>query len=168
MRTIPFYFSLCLCALAMTWPLLATAQQGALMPNPKFSPEKVITIELEALKNNDKKDSGIEIVFRFASPENKKFTAPISRFKQMVKNPVYRPMLNYKSVQRGPLRMSEGKAIQNVIITAANGEKALYTFQLSKQKSGKYAGCWMSDAVIRAQPRPSTPPPANNTLWDRT
>ena len=44
------------------------AVEAALTPQPKFTPEKVVRIQLDALANNDKpyQDAGIEIAFRFA------------------------------------------------------------------------------------------------------
>lgn len=39
-------------------------------PNPSLSPDQVVQIQLEALKHNDLTDSGIALVYRFASVGN--------------------------------------------------------------------------------------------------
>ena len=43
-------------------------------PNKNLSPYDVVKIQLEALKNNDKNDKGIEQTWIFAHPNNKKVT----------------------------------------------------------------------------------------------
>jgi len=45
-------------------------------PSPNFSPQDVVKIQLDALQNNDllPKDFGIQVAYRFASPENRRNT----------------------------------------------------------------------------------------------
>ena len=55
-------------------------------PDPSLSPQDVVSIQIEALRNNDTpyEDRGIEVTFNFASPTNKRATGPLERFKVMV------------------------------------------------------------------------------------
>ncbi len=64
-------------------------------PDPSLSPQDVVSIQIEALQHNDTpyEDRGIEVTFNFASPTNKRMTGPLERFKVMVRNPVYGPMI---------------------------------------------------------------------------
>ena len=78
-------------------------------------------------------------------------TGPLARFTDMINNPVYRPMLNHRRADFGQLEIEENKAVQPVIVTGSNGERTGYLFALSKQSSGRYASCWMTDAVIRIE-----------------
>jgi hypothetical protein len=122
-------------------------------PDPKFSPADVVRIQLQAMQANDSphKNAGIEIAFRFASPRNKMTTGPLARFIDLVNNPVYRSMLNHRRVDFGQLEIEQDKAVQPVIVIGSNGERTGYLFALSKQDSGRYASCWMTDAVIRIE-----------------
>lgn len=122
-------------------------------PDPKLSPADVVRIQLQAMQANDvpHKNAGIEVAFRFASPRNKMTTGPLARFIDLVNNPVYRPMLNHRKVDFGQLEIEEDKAVQPVIVIGSNGERTGYLFALSKQGSGRYASCWMTDAVIRIE-----------------
>ena len=54
-----------------------------LSPNSTISPKEVIKIQLSGLQQNDLeyKDSGIEQTWKFAHPNNKKVTGPLSNFK---------------------------------------------------------------------------------------
>lgn len=125
--------------------------RDTLHPDPKLSPAEVIRIQVEALAKKDVpyENAGIEIVFRFASPANKSVTGPLERFVELVSNPVYRPMLNHRVAQYGELDVTGDKAVQPVILTARDGKKVGYLFSLSRQKTGRYASCWMTNSVIR-------------------
>ncbi len=126
-------------------------RNAAPQPNPNLSPEQVVTVVLEALQHNDQPapDSGISTAFRFASPDNRAVTGPLDRFIELVKNPLYKPLLSYKTATRGPVRIADSVARQRVTLTAANGAKAVYLFTLSKQTEDPYKNCWMTDGVER-------------------
>ncbi len=139
---------------AMTAVPVADARQDerrSLQPTPDLSPADVVRVQVEALGHNDipHENAGIEIAFRFASPANKITTGPLERFIQLVRNPVYRPMLNHREAEYGAIQIEEDRAVQLVILTAQGGERAAYFFSLSKQRGGRYDACWMTDAVIR-------------------
>ena len=55
-------------------------------PNSNLKPFDVLMIQLNSLKNNNNpfKDAGIEQTWEFAHPNNKAFTGPLERFKQMI------------------------------------------------------------------------------------
>ncbi len=141
-------------ALACAQGLQQPAAPEADEPHPALSPEDVVSIQLRALKHNDRpsKDHGIRIAFRFASPANRASTGPIERFIRMVKNPLYRPMLNYKSEFREPLETIGDIARQKVTLVSEEGKTASYLFVLSKQTEEPYQDCWMTDSVMRVEP----------------
>ncbi len=120
-------------------------------PDPTLGPEQVIQIQLKALKRNDEPevDSGIATAFNFASPANRAMTGPLPRFVQMVHNPLYAPMLGYRAEQIGPLEMVGDSVQQSVMLLDAQGRTAVFVFTLSRQEEGRYAGCWMTDGVMR-------------------
>ncbi len=129
----------------------APQNKNALQPNPNLSPEQVINILLEALQRNDDPapNSGIATAFRFASPGNRAETGPLDRFVRLVRSPAYKPMLNHKSALRGSVRISGNVARQRITLVAANGERIVYLFTLSKQTEEPYKNCWMTDGVER-------------------
>ena len=146
------------CSLDLSQPAEVEEQADALddriEPNPDLSPGEVIKIQVEALQNNDSQDKGIEITFRFASPANKRVTGPLNRFRRLVKNPPYSPMLNHKIAEYGPLEISGNKATQRVTIIEANGSATVYLFSLSKQSTSPCKGCWMTDSVTIVPVKP--------------
>ena len=64
-------------------------------PNPCLNPSDVVRVQLNAMQQNGPSNFGIEVTFRFASPSNKRFTGPLKRFIQLVKNPSYKHLLNH-------------------------------------------------------------------------
>ncbi len=52
-----------------------------------------------AAQRHPYEDRGIEVTFNFASPTNKRMTGPLERFKVMVRNSVYGPMINHRSAE---------------------------------------------------------------------
>lgn len=132
-------------------------------PSRELAPGQVVRIVMDALKNNDDKNSGIAVAFDFASPDNRKVTGPLERFVPMVKNPAYAPMLNFKSAEYGTVAVRDDLAQAVVTVVAADGEKAAYVFRLSKQPddAGEHPGCWLTDGVLRIQPGTEPAPPGD-------
>jgi hypothetical protein len=108
----------------------------------------VVRIQLEALGKNESTDAGIEITFRFASPANKVSTGPLPRFINLVKSPLYKPMLNFREAEYFLPELEGSRARQRVRLTGRGGQAVLYAFYLSRQTELPYEGCWMTDAVI--------------------
>ncbi len=131
-----------------TW---ASAMGHDPMPDPGLAPDDVVGIVLRALQHNDDPvtDHGIAITFAFTSPENHDITGPLERFRALVKSPAYRLMIGHSKAERGPVSVTADHARERVAITAANGDRAVYVFLLSRQELGSHKGCWMADGVLR-------------------
>ncbi len=119
------------------------------IPHPDLTPQKVVELQLEALRRNDdpSPDSGIATAFGFASPANRRATGPVARFAQMLKNPMYRPMLGLSSAQFGPIQVEDGVARTQVVLFGGDGRMVAYDFTLSLDPSTR---CWMTDSVMLA------------------
>ena len=117
-------------------------------PNPKLKANEIVSLQLMAMQQNDVSNHGIEITYRFASPQNKVQTGPLSRFIMLVKNPAYRPLLNHLDATFLNLKVEGNVAIQEVIITTSKGTRKGFRFLLSLQQGEQFKDCWMTDAVI--------------------
>ena len=62
----------------------------AARPDPRFTPRQVVDIQLRALEHARENDEGFATCFAFASPDNKRSTGPVDRFKQMIGSPPIR------------------------------------------------------------------------------
>lgn len=129
----------------------ASPLSSELVPTPALSPAEVVRIQLNALRNNDARDRGIEVAFRFASPVNREQTGPLPRFISMIKQGPYSLMLAYQNVAYHPVEIAEGRARQRVTLVGS-GLVVAYEFYLSRQVDGVCTGCWMTDAVIARRP----------------
>ena len=119
-------------------------------PDSSLSPQDVVSIQIEALGNNDTpyENRGIEVTFNFASPANKRMTGPLDRFEVMVRNPTYGPMIDHRSASYENLVVEGDSARIDVILTSKEGVYLGYRFFLSRQHGNRYEGSWMTDAVI--------------------
>ena len=119
-------------------------------PDPSLTPTEVVEIQMDALRQNDDPfaDCGIEVTFNFASPDNKRMTGPLERFKQMVKTPIYAPMLGHRRADYENLRIEGDLAEIDVIVQSADGQHIGYHFVLRRQRTAPFAGSWMTDAVV--------------------
>lgn len=120
-------------------------------PDKTLSPQQVVHIQLQALQQNDRSDSGVITVFNFSSPNNRLHIGPINHFRVLVRDPAYQPMLNFKSYKKGQLVVSDDTAYQLVVIEGRDGRKEVYMFILSKQRRGAYKGCWMTEGIARME-----------------
>ncbi len=120
-------------------------------PDPSLSPQDVVSIQIEALRNNDipYENRGIEVTFNFASPANKRMTGPLERFKVLVRSPIYRPMINHRNAKYENIIVEVEWARIDVVLISKEGEYLGYRFILSRQHGNQHEGSWMTDAVIR-------------------
>lgn len=124
---------------------------GDLMPSATLTPEQVVQIQLKALRLNDSLNRGIEVAFRFASPDNKLQTGPLPRFISMIQQRPYSLMLAYENAAYDPVEIVEDYARQRVTLISS-GLIVAYEFYLSRQTRGDCLGCWLTDAVIAKPP----------------
>ncbi len=120
-------------------------------PDASLLPQDVVSIQIEALQHNDTpyEDRGIEVTFNFASPTNKRVTGPLERFKVMVRNPVYGPMIDHRSAEYQNVKVEGDVAQVDVILESKDGQYLGYRFKLSLQHDNQYEGSWMTDVVSR-------------------
>jgi hypothetical protein len=143
--------ALALAGLMLSAPLSwAVDPRPALEPDPQLRPQDVVHLQMTALANKDDPyaDAGIELAYRFASPANKTATGPLDRFIQLLKTPIYEPMLHHLEVEYMAADVMGSYAEQRVIVTTVDGRRAGYLFSLSRQGEGGYRDCWMTDSVV--------------------
>ncbi len=120
---------------------------AAKSPDPSLAPEEVVQIQVDAFRNNDGADRGIEIAFRFASPANKRLTGPLPRFARMMRNGLYEPMLLAEEVNISDVQVRGNLARVLVTLETPGGRIHDYVFFLTRQTQGEYAGSWMTEGV---------------------
>jgi len=119
-------------------------------PTPDLGPDEVVRTQLDALEHNDdpEPDAGVKTAYNFASPANRRATGPFDRFRRMVHNRRYRPMVDFAEAVAGPVEHGpDGEvAVQRVTVTGTGGRTVTYVFRLSRGE-GRYEDCWLTDAV---------------------
>jgi len=126
-----------------------------LKPNINIKPAQVIKIQLQGLMKNDTPytDKGIEQTWEFAHPNNKRFTGPLSRFKEMIKGDSYNMLLNHISHKVIEIYSDDKKAVYEVTVLDANKKYFKFRWQVEKfLDKGLLKNCWLTTVV--SQPIP--------------
>ena len=130
--------------------LSTEAKSQFFKPNPSILPEKVINIQLEALKNNNHpyNNAGIEQTWEFAHPSNKQYTGPLSNFIKMMHSGTYSIMLNHRENKIILNKQRENTSFFLIELVDKFGNK--FGFQWIVQKvllDNKLKDCWMTISV---------------------
>jgi len=126
------------------------AKAELIKPNNGIEPLQVVKIQLRSLKNNDQiyKDAGIEQTWEFAHPNNRKYTGPLEKFKNMLKGESFSMLLNHKEHKISEIFLSDDMATFEVIILDINKEYFKFKWQVEKfNKNGPLKDCWLTTAV---------------------
>ena len=130
-------------------------QAELLNPNSTISPKEVVKIQLSGLQQNDLeyKDSGIEQTWKFAHPNNKRVTGPLSNFKMMIKSASYGMMINHLSHTITQLGIEDNWAQFEVVILDKNKIYHKFNWQVEKYTlDGALKDCWLTTMVSNPIP----------------
>ena len=129
---------------------LSFSNAELISPNNTISPKEVVKIQLSGLQQNnlDYKDSGIEQTWKFAHPNNKRVTGPLSNFKMMLKSDSYGMMINHLSHTITELGSSDKWAQFEVIILDKDKIYHKFNWQVEKYTlDGSLKDCWLTTMV---------------------
>ena len=127
-----------------------TLKADLINPSSLIKPKEVIKIQLSGLMKNDDqfKDSGIELTWTFAHPDNKKNTGPLPNFKKMIKGKSYQMLINHISHTINEVGSGDKWAQFEVIIL--DKEKIYHKFNWQVEKyteKGPLKDCWLTTMV---------------------
>ena len=107
-----------------------------LKPTSYLQPQEVISIQLNALKNNNNpyENAGIEQTWEFAHPSNRIFTGPLSNFIKMMHSPSYVIMLYHLE--------------HNIILVQNQSDVSYYFIELIDKEGNKFGFQWILEKVI--------------------
>ena len=119
-------------------------------PNVNLKPFDVLVIQLNSLKRNNIpfNDAGIEQVWKFAHPDNKKITGPLEKFKKMIYSKNYKMLIKHENSEITILSENSNTSIYKVYILSSDKKKYSYIWQVEKvQEEGELKNCWMTTSV---------------------
>ena len=115
-----------------------------------LKPFDVISIQLNSLQRNNIpfKDAGIEQVWEFTHPNNKKITGPLEKFKEMIYSQNYKMLIEHENSEITILNENSNKSIYKVFILSSDKKKYSYIWQIEKvSQEGGLKNCWMTTIV---------------------
>jgi len=119
-------------------------------PNTSLAPLDVISIQLNSLQRNNIpfKDAGIEQVWKFAHPNNKKITGPLEKFKKMIYSKSYKMLIEHENSEITILSENLNSSTYKVFILSGDKKKYSYIWQIEKvSQEGDLKNCWMTTSV---------------------
>ena len=120
--------------------------ESLIVPAANYTPLEVIEIQLLGLQSGDPVQ-GIEQVWVFAHPFNKRATGPLARFRTLFEMPAYAPLLD---LRRYSIKTVSETAIESqfvVSIVTSDGVSYDYFWAVEKVLEGDQAGFWMTTMV---------------------
>lgn len=120
--------------------------EGLIVPAANYTPEEVIEIQLLGLQSGDL-DQGIEQVWLFAHPFNKRATGPLPRFRTLFEMPAYAPLVDLRSYTVKAVNETAVESHFVVSIVTSDGVSYDYFWTLEKVLDGNQAGFWMTTMV---------------------
>lgn len=135
----------------------ALADDGP-QPSAAYGPGTAVELQLDALQRAGPGNEmqGLAVLFRFASPRNRRHTGPLPRFARMVQRE-FGALLEFEDVIYWPLELREERAWQRVTLWLPDDRRQDYVFELVRQNRGECAGCWLTERVY--EPAPAGIPP---------
>jgi hypothetical protein len=120
-------------------------------PSPEYSPGAVVELVMAALSENDTPfpDAGLRVAYHFSSPAQQRASGTFEQFCELVRNPIYEPLLNHRAATFSETKRRGGAARRAVLLIAEDGKRVGFVVSLSQQEDGPYEDCWMTDSVRR-------------------
>ena len=120
--------------------------ESLIIPAADYTPQEVIEIQLLGLQSGDP-EQGIEQVWIFAHPFNKRATGPLARFRTLFETPAYAPLLDFRSYSIKPVNETAIESQFVVSIVTSDGVSYDYFWAVEKVLDGEQAGFWMTTMV---------------------
>ncbi len=141
MRIVLFLYILLICE---------TVHAELLKPSPNLDLQEVISIQLNALKDNNSPyiNAGIEQTWEFAHPSNRKFIGPLSNFTDMMYSRSYAIMLDH--LKHNIIFVNKKPNVSYFFIELTDKVGNKYGFQWVVEKvmiKGEFKDCWMTTSV---------------------
>jgi len=119
-------------------------------PNISLKPIDVISIQLNSLQRNNIpfKDAGIEQVWEFAHPNNKRVTGPLEKFKKMIYSKSYQMLIKHENSEITILSEDANRLVYKIYILSSDKKRYSYIWQIEKVEiEGDLKDCWMTTSV---------------------
>ena len=124
-------------------------------PSTEINPAQVVKIQLAGLMKNDSpyKDKGIEQTWEFAHPNNKKFTGPLNKFKEMIKGDSYKMLIDHENHEVKQIFSNNEVVVFEVVIMDIDKKYFKFKWQVEKYlNNGPLENCWLTTVVSQPVP----------------
>jgi len=136
----------------MTEPLeMVPPKARPAKPHTGASPEYVVRMVLEGLREPDVPNDaeGYRTVYNLVTPDYRAEFDGLEEFILHLQTPFMSMVVDHEAAERGVLEVNDEvtEAVQQVCVTADDGEQYRYEFTVRKVTTGRFAGCWLVDEL---------------------
>jgi ferredoxin len=104
------------------------------------------TVDATAARAAGDVPGSVRTLFDFAAPSSRTAQGDLDGFAATFLGPIYDRLVGAERVERGPGERDGDRYVQAVLARHPDGDRT-YEFVLARQSSGKYEGCWLTEAV---------------------
>jgi len=148
------FSGLLLCSVLLLLSLTVRAADF-IRPSDQLSAQDVVEIQLLGLQSGGRdRSAGIEQVWIFAHPDNKRVTGPLAKFSTLFDSPAYAPLIGHLNFVINDSRIDNGVARFVLTVLARDGSSYGYLWMLrlaeltaADTTSGLPETVWMTTAV---------------------
>ncbi len=116
------------------------------VPQPELEPSQVVAMQVNSIRDAMTDISKLKICYSLASPGNRKFTGPFSRFAELVMLPPYDRLATCVDWQMGSTFVDKNLAAVLVSTLSDQGQVSGFRFVLQRQDFA-LSECWLTEAV---------------------
>lgn len=144
-----------LCIVVLLLFSLTARAADFIRPSDRLSAQEVVEIQLLGLQTGAQdRTAGIEQVWIFAHPDNKRVTGPLAKFSTLFDSPAYAPLIGHLNYVINDSRIDNGVARFVLTVLARDGSSYGYLWvlrlaelQAADTASGQPETVWMTTAV---------------------
>lgn len=123
---------------------------GSPRPHPNLTPDQVVRLQIEALRQAAQDDSGIQMARRFVSPRwrsGEREGKP--SFTETFRASEFHLFQDYTNAELGEVKLDGNRAYQIVLLENSSGQFSSFLFVLGKQTDDPFQDCWLTRDVQR-------------------
>lgn len=123
-------------------------------PNRRLEPQEVVQIQATALSDRENPVAGLELAYRFQSPDGPARIESFEEYRAVFDRPVFKPLRTAFDIRYHPVIRMQRIAIQRITVSSTKDVDAVYDFRLRRSPEGSCPGCWL---VLSIRPVEITP-----------
>lgn len=123
-------------------------------PNSRLEPQEVVQIQATALAESEDPEAGLELAYRFQSPDSPDRIDSLEEYRANLDRPVFKPLRTAFDIRYHPVIRMQQIAIQRITVSSTEDVNAVYDFRLRRTPEGSCPDCWLVLSILPVEITP--------------